>query len=52
MNGYKILGPQESNKKGILIEYDAGYINPNESRNLSTLNESRNMLDHSKPFEF
>jgi len=52
MNGYKILGPQESNKKGILIEYDAGYINPNESRNLSTLNESRNMIDHSKPFEF
>jgi hypothetical protein len=51
MNGYKILGPQDSGK-GILIEYDAGYINPNEGRNLDILKESRNMLDHSKPFEF
>jgi hypothetical protein len=52
MNGYKILGPQESNKKGILIEYDAGYINPKERRNLDAINENRDMLDHSKPFEF
>jgi hypothetical protein len=51
MSGYKILGPQESGK-GILIEYDAGYINPNEGRNLDIIKESRNMLDHSKPFEF
>ena len=51
MSGYKILGPQDSGK-GILIEYDAGYINPNEGRNLDILKESRNMLDHSKPFEF
>jgi hypothetical protein len=51
MNGYKILGPQDSGK-GILIEYDAGYVNPNEGRNLEIIKESRNMLDHSKPFEF
>jgi hypothetical protein len=51
MSGYKILGPQDSGR-GILIEYDAGYINPNEGRNLDILKESRNMLDHSKPFEF
>ena len=51
MSGYIILGPQDSGK-GILIEYDAGYINPNEGRNLDILKESRNMLDHSKPFEF
>jgi hypothetical protein len=51
MSGYKILGPQDSGK-GILIEYDAGYINPNEGRNLDILKESTNTLDHSKPFEF
>ena len=51
MNGYKVLGPQDSGK-GILIEYDAGYINPNEGRNLDILKESTNTLDHSKPFEF
>ena len=51
MSGYKILGPQDSGK-GILIEYDAGYVNPNEGRNLDIIKESRNMLDHSKPFEF
>jgi hypothetical protein len=51
MNGYKILGPNDSGK-GILIEYDSGYINPNEGRNLEIIKESRNMLDHSKPFEF
>ena len=38
--------------KGILVEYDAGYINPNEGRNLDIIKESRNVLDHSKPFEF
>ena len=51
MNGYKILGPNDSGKV-ILIEYDSGYINPNEGRNLEIIKESRNMLDHSKPFEF
>jgi len=51
MSGYKILGPQDSGQ-GILIEYDAGYVNPNEGRNLEIIKESRNMLDHSKKFEF
>jgi len=51
MNNYKILGPNESGK-GILIEYDAGYINPKEGRNYELIKESNNFLDHSKPFEF
>jgi hypothetical protein len=51
MKSYKILGPQDLGK-GILVEYDAGYINPNEGRNLDIIKESRNVLDHSKPFEF
>jgi len=52
MEEFKILGPRDSGKKGILIEYDAGYINPKERRNLDVINENRDMLDHSKPFEF
>jgi hypothetical protein len=52
MEEFKILGPRDSGKKGILIEYDAGYINPKERRNLDAINENRDMLDHSKPFEF
>jgi hypothetical protein len=51
MNDLKILGPRDSGR-GILIEYDAGYIDPNERRNLSMIRENRDMLDHSKPFEF
>ena len=51
MSDLKILGPRDSGK-GILVEYDAGYINPNEGRNLDIIKESRNVLDHSKPFEF
>jgi hypothetical protein len=46
----KILGPNETGK-GILIEYDAGYINPKSSNNHYIM-ESQNFLDHSKPFEF
>ena len=38
--------------KGILIEYDAGYVSPSDTRNLDVLKESKNLLDHSKPFEF
>jgi len=38
--------------KGILIEYDAGYINPKENGNDKIIKESKNFLDHSKPFEF
>jgi len=47
----KILQPNESGK-GILVEYDAGYINPNDNRNETLIRESNEMLDHSKPFEF
>jgi hypothetical protein len=51
MDNLKILGPRDTGK-GILVEYDAGYIDPNERRNLSMIRENRDMLDHSKPFEF
>lgn len=51
MSDLKILGPRDLGK-GILVEYDAGYIDPNERRNLSMIRENRDMLDHSKPFEF
>jgi hypothetical protein len=47
----RILQPNESGK-GILVEYDAGYINPTETRNVDIIRESKGMLDHSKPFEF
>ena len=47
----RILQPNESGK-GILVEYDAGYINPNDNRNETLIRESSEMLDHSKPFEF
>ena len=51
MENLKILGPRDFGR-GILVEYDAGYIDPNERRNLSMIRENRDMLDHSKPFEF
>jgi hypothetical protein len=51
MNDLKILGPRDTGK-GILVEYDSGYIDPNERRNLSMIRENRDMSDHSKPFEF
>lgn len=47
----KILGPNEIGK-GILIEYDAGYISPNDKYNSDIIKESKNFLDYSKPFEF
>ena len=46
----KILAPNETGK-GILIEYDAGYINP-KSENNHYIMESKTFMDHSKPFEF
>jgi hypothetical protein len=46
----KILGPNETGK-GILIEYDAGYINPKMENN-NYIMESKGFMDHSKPFEF
>ena len=47
----QVLKPGQSGK-GILIEYDAGYISPTEIRNADLIRESSKMLDHSKPFEF
>jgi hypothetical protein len=47
-----ILGPNEVGRKGILIEWDAGYVSPTESRNAEVIKESYGSLDHSKPFEF
>jgi hypothetical protein len=47
----RILQPNETGK-GILIEYDAGYVSPTETHNVEVLRESKGMLDHSKPFEF
>jgi len=47
----QILKPGQVGK-GILIEEDAGFISPSDTRNLSMIKESKNMLDHSKPFEF
>ena len=52
MNNLKINTNNELNKKSILIEYDAGYVNPNDNRNETLIRESSEMLDHSKPFEF
>jgi hypothetical protein len=47
----EVLKPGQSGK-GILIEYDAGYLSPTEKRNVDLIHESKGMLDHSKPFEF
>jgi hypothetical protein len=38
--------------KGILIEYDAGFINPKDKHNSEIIKESKNFMDHTKPFEF
>jgi hypothetical protein len=50
MQNFKILGPNEIGK-GILIEYDAGYVSPRTEHN-SFILEQKSYLDHSKPFEF
>ena len=48
----KILGPNDTGR-GILIEYDAGYISPTETHNLHLMEQmKKDMLDYSKPFEF
>jgi hypothetical protein len=47
----EILKPGQIGK-GILIEEDAGFVSPKDERNLSIIQESKGMLDHSKPFEF
>jgi hypothetical protein len=46
----QIIQPGQTGK-GILIEYDAGYINPKTDNNQYIM-ESKNLLDYSKPFEF
>jgi hypothetical protein len=51
MSNLKILGPNDTGK-GILIEYDAGYLDPKDKRNEKVISESRNLMDHSKPFVF
>jgi len=51
MNNYKILQPNEVGK-GILIEWDAGYVSPKEFNNDKMIKESKDFLDYSKPFEF
>jgi hypothetical protein len=51
MQNLRILGPTESGR-GILIEYDAGYVSPNEFSNDRVIKENFNTTDHSKPFEF
>ena len=48
---HQIIQPGQIGK-GILVEYDAGYISPNEQRNANLIRESKGMSDHSKPFEF
>jgi hypothetical protein len=47
----RILGPSETGK-GILVEWDSGFINPNDERNKDVIIESYGQLEHSKPFEF
>jgi hypothetical protein len=47
----KILGPNEQGK-GILVEWDAGYVSPTDARNAEIIKESYGLLDYSKPFEF
>mgnify|MGYP001195925238 FL=1 len=47
----KILGPNDTGK-GILVEWDAGSINPKDGRNSKVIKESYGQLEHSKPFEF
>jgi hypothetical protein len=47
----QVLKPGQSGR-GILIEADAGYLSPTETRNIELIRESKNFLDYSKPFEF
>jgi len=47
-----ILKPGQINQKGILIEYDAGYISPKHEFISKVLREQKDLSDYSKPFEF
>jgi len=46
----EVLKPGQTGK-GILIEYDAGYVSPTTQNN-SFILEQKSLLDYSKPFEF
>lgn len=48
----KILGLNDFNQKGFLIESDAGYISPEHPENKKIIRESKKITDYSKPFEF
>ena len=47
----KVLGPKDTGK-GILVEWDAGFIDPKDKRNKKVIEESYGELDYSKPFVF
>ena len=47
----RVLGPNDLGN-GILVEWDAGTVSPNEFRNAEVIRESYGQLEHSKPFEF
>ena len=47
----KVLGPKDTGK-GILVEWDAGFIDPKDKRNIKVIEESYGDLDYSKPFVF
>jgi len=47
----KVLGPSDTGK-GILVEWDAGFVSPTEERNAQVIRESYGQLEHSKPFVF
>lgn len=48
----EILGINDLNKRGFLIETDAGYISPEHPQNKKIIKESKELRDYSKPFEF
>jgi hypothetical protein len=47
----RVLGPNDLGN-GILVEWDAGTVSPNEFRNAEVIRESYGQMEHSKPFEF
>ena len=49
---YQINNNNIFGKKTILIEDDAGYISPKHEFNEKVIKETKNLMDHSKPFEF
>jgi len=39
----KVLGPNDTNQRGILIEHDAGYVSPDDIKNKQILSEMKNV---------